>query len=303
LPLSEPEEPAVPVAPESPSPAGLSYCGQEVRRHDHDRFLTTLFAPAERREALWALYAFNLEIARTRELVTEPLLGQIRLQWWRETVEALFEPRPGQAPASHEVVRPLAAAIERHRLSRAPFERLLEAREADLEPEGPATLAALTAYAEATGAPLVELALEILEVREPAAGEVGRAVGTAWALTGLLRAVPFHAHGQRVTLPADRMAAHGLTVNRLFQHRPEPEALRAVVREVAAAAAGHLELARRQRAQMPAAALPALLPAALADLHLATLRRAGWDVFAPRVQLAHPLRPLRLAWRALIGRY
>ena len=69
-------------------PAGLSPLGELVRRHDRDRYQTALFAPADRREALFALYAFNYEIARVRESVTQPMLGQIRLQWWREVIDA-----------------------------------------------------------------------------------------------------------------------------------------------------------------------------------------------------------------------
>ena len=65
-----------------------------VRRHDRDRYQTALFAPADRREALFALYAFNYEIARVRETVTQPMLGQIRLQWWREVVEAAYAGAP-----------------------------------------------------------------------------------------------------------------------------------------------------------------------------------------------------------------
>ena len=61
-----------------------------IRRHDRDRFQTALFAPAARREALFALYAFNYEIARVREVVTEPMLGRIRLEWWRENIAAAF---------------------------------------------------------------------------------------------------------------------------------------------------------------------------------------------------------------------
>jgi phytoene synthase len=61
----------------------LSAVAELVRRHDRDRYMTALFAPAARREALFALYAFNYEIARVREAVTQPTLGQIRLQWWR----------------------------------------------------------------------------------------------------------------------------------------------------------------------------------------------------------------------------
>jgi len=73
--------------------SGLSLCAAELRRGDRDRFLTALFAPADRREALFALYAFNLELARIRESVSQPMLGLIRLQWWRDGLDAIFRPR------------------------------------------------------------------------------------------------------------------------------------------------------------------------------------------------------------------
>src|SRR4051794_28190129 len=97
----------------------LSPVGAIVRRHDRDRFLTALFAPAARREALFALYAFNFEVAKTREVVSEPMLGQIRLQWWREAVDEIFA---GGRVRSHEVVQPLAEAIRGGRLSRTHFD-------------------------------------------------------------------------------------------------------------------------------------------------------------------------------------
>src|SRR5438067_12532545 len=86
----------------------LSPVAALVRRHDRDRFQTVLFAPAARREALFALYAFNSEIARVRESVTEPMLGQIRLQWWRENIAAAYD---GGAVRRHVVAEPLAVAI------------------------------------------------------------------------------------------------------------------------------------------------------------------------------------------------
>src|SRR5215831_19928675 len=69
----------------------LSSVAALVQRHDRDRYQTVLFAPAAHREALFALYAFNYEIARVRESVTEPILGRMRLQWWRENIAAAFE--------------------------------------------------------------------------------------------------------------------------------------------------------------------------------------------------------------------
>lgn len=277
----------------------LSYCGQEVRKHDNDRFLAGLFIPAERREAAFALYAFNIEVAKTREVVTEPMIGQMRLQWWRDAVEAAYE---GGAVPQHAVAGPLADAVAAHGLGRGHFERLIDAREADLDDEPPADMAALEAYAEGTSAPLVLLTLETLGVRDAEAAEAGRRVGTAYALAGLLRAVPFHAGRGRVLLPADRLAAHGGRPREILDGKPGP-AVAATVREVAALARRHLDEARALRRAVPKAALPALLPAVLASLHLDVLAREGFDPFAPRVQMPNPFRQLRLGWAALRGRY
>src|ERR1700730_16489819 len=105
---------------------GLSPAAALVRRHDRDRFQTALFAPARDREALFALYAFNYEIARVRESVREPMLGQIRLQWWREAIATAYE---GGAPRHHVVVEAITEAIRGCGLTRAHFDRLIDTRE------------------------------------------------------------------------------------------------------------------------------------------------------------------------------
>ena len=107
-----------------------------------------MFAPVGSREALFALIAFNHEVARIPEAVSEPMLGRIRLQWWREVVEAVYAGAPARR---HEVAVPLADAIRACSLDRALLDRLLDARESDLEAEGPPDLAALERYAAATG--------------------------------------------------------------------------------------------------------------------------------------------------------
>ena len=276
----------------------FSDCAQELRRHDRGRYLAALFAPADRREDLFALYAFNLELAKTAELVSEALLGRIRLQWWRESLDGIYD---GQ-PRRHAVITPLAAAVGRHGLSRVHFVQLIEGRAFDLEPEPPETLDHLTAYAAATSASLVLLALEVLGVRDGAAVEAGRAVGIAWALTGLLRAVPFHARQKRLYLPRDRVEAAGVDLGGLFELRASAELAR-VVGELAATAAEHLAAARRLRARVPRRALPALLPGRLASAYLGVLAQAGYDPFDPAVQVALPGEIWRLAWARLRGSY
>lgn len=277
----------------------LSYCAEELRARDRDRFLLCLFAPPQRREALFALYAFNLEVAKTAEVVSEPMLGQIRLQWWREALAEIYE---GKQVRRHHVVEPLAVAIRDHGLARAAFERLIDAREADLDPAPPPDLAALESYAAATSATLQSLALAILGVEEEAAETAARQVGIAWALTGLLRAVPFHARQKRLYLPEDHLAVTGVRTAELFELRTS-DALAGVVMRLAKRARERLSEARRLRGKVPKAALPALLPACLAEAYLARLERADFDPFAPGVQAELRNPALRLWWATLRRRY
>jgi phytoene synthase len=279
------------------APNKLSYCARQVRRQDPERYLACLFAPAARREALFALYGFNLEVAKTAEVVSEALLGRIRLQWWRDSLEGIYS---GQTRA-HQVVKPLAAAIRDHDLPRAPFETLIDAREGDLEREPPASLDALEAYAEATSGGLQVLALEILGAAG-AAEAAARHVGIVWALTGLLRAVPFHASQRRLYLPDDLCRAAGHDVAELFELKSS-SALCRVVEQVAERARAHVKAARDERGRVPRHALPALLPARLAERHLARLQAAGHDPFRPSVQAESTGAAWRLALAALGRRY
>jgi phytoene synthase len=283
--------------PPDRAPRGLSYCAAQVRRLDPDRYLTALFAPSGRRESLMALYAFNAEVARIREAVSEPMMGRIRLQWWRDSVAGVY----AGTPRRHAVVEPLAEAVQRHALPQAPFEALLEAREQDMSADPPETLEALQAYAEATSGGLAELALGVVQPAGAAPGDAlkqaARDIGTAWALTGLLRAVPFHAHRRRVYLPTALMNKHGARRRDLMELRPSPELAR-VAEEVARCAqallAQPLVVARRQIA-------PFLL-APLAKLYLRRLQLARYDVFDPRIAAAPPGRLWRLLLPAVLGR-
>ena len=275
-----------------------SYCAQQLRRHDPDRYLTALFAPADRREDLFALYAFNLEVARAREAVSEPFMGLIRLQWWRDAIGEIYQ---GQIRA-HEVVRPLAAAIAAHNLDRILFERLIETRERDLDSEAPADLAALIGYARGSSSTLVQLALGILGEPPEAARQAGEATGIAWALTGLMRAVPFHAARRRIYLPADLMAKAGLSPGQLFE-RGSSTALREVARTVADEASTWLTRARQPAAQVPRRFQPALLPVTLTAGYLRRLAAASYDPFDGRVQETPPWRVWTLAAKRLTGGY
>jgi phytoene synthase len=272
-----PPRPAEPVLPIEP-----------VRQHDRDRFLASLLVPADRRDAVWALLAFNLEIARVREVVSQPVIGQIRLQWWRDALDEIYTGKP---PRRHEVVQPLAVAISAHRLTRTHFDAMIDGREFDLEDVPPDSLAALERYLERTSSRLLDLELEVLEVTAPAAFEAARHVGIAWGLVGIARAVPFHAAQGRVMLPADLTAAAGIGRDALLARKVSAAP---AVKALAESAARHLDRARALRREVPTAAVPALLLARTARAYLRRLARCGFDPFDPRIDAPDPWAVPRL---------
>jgi phytoene synthase len=177
-------------------------CAATVRLHDRDRFAASLCAPARQRAALWALYAFNYEIARTREVVTDLPLGRIRLQWWREAVDEALRPQP---QFHHEILRPLADSAAAYALPAEMFHALIDAREGDMDPAAVAGLDALQSYAVATNLPLLRMAARIGGADEHAAALP--AVAGGYGLVGLLRAHASHsAHGAMIA--ADTADVH-----------------------------------------------------------------------------------------------
>ena len=279
-----------------PEPS-LSHAATQVRRYDRERFVTGLFAPPERREALMVLYAFNVEVASVRENIREPLAGAIRLQWWQDVVAG---ERPGDETARHPVAAPLQRLLADGTLPRALLATMIEGRQHDLSGQGFADLAGLEAYVEATSAALAEAALRVLAVNDEASIAAGRLVGSGFALAGLLRALPYHLSTGRVTLPEECLAAAGSSGMELAAGRTPRPVVAAAVRPVAVRAGALLAEARRQRIDRKG--LAALLPATIASAALKRLKRVGWDPFDGR--LHHPATaPLRLTINALLGRF
>ena len=277
----------------------FDYCAAELKRFDHDRYLTLLLADKPLRRALLPLYAFNLEIARTAESVSEPMIGQIRLQWWRDSIEGIYE---GSA-RRHAVIQPLEAAIKSHGLSRDHFERLIDARERDLDPDPPESLTLLEDYAEATTLPLMLLALEAAGEREGSALKAARHAALAQALTGILRATGHLTRQRRVMLPLRGLKLAEVTPQELLDGRLQAAALSPVARPIAERAARHLTLARGAGRRLPTRALPVFWPATLAELYLKRLHDAGFDPFDARVQEQAPASAWRLLGAKLLKRF
>src|SRR5579883_2414534 len=124
-----------------------------VRLRDKPRWIACLMAPRAIRDDLLTLHAFDLELLRAREVTSQPLLAELRLAWWQETIDQIYAEQP---PRAHEVAAPLAELIRRRRLPKALFDRLIAARMEDTEEAAPESLGRLLDRAEGQGAPLFE---------------------------------------------------------------------------------------------------------------------------------------------------
>lgn len=253
----------------------LDACAEKVARGDPDRFAAAMTAPMPGRGDLMVLYAFNLEIARAPWATAEPLIAQMRLQWW---LDALDEIATGATVRAHEVATPLAALVRRAALPGEPLRRIVEARGREIEAQPLPGLAALWDFLDATTGGLTRLAAQALGGDGPAldtAQRFGRAAGAAQ----YLRARP-----ELITVGRDLMpAAEG--------------SAEALIRE----AHSELARARAERRRVPRAAVPALAAGWLSDHWLDAAAAA-----APGQPLAPPSefrRRTGLMWVAATGRW
>ncbi|MCC5972406.1 MAG: squalene/phytoene synthase family protein [Pararhodobacter sp.] len=245
-----------------------------VEKGDPDRFLATMAAPPAARGRLFTLQAFNLEVARAPWVTKEPLLAQMRLQFWRDVVAGAGV----EAAPAHEVAGPLAELIVQTELPRGVLLAMIEAREADMERAPFADEAALWTYLEATSGGLMVASVCALGGQ---ADTVAREYGAVQGLANYLMAVPALEAAGRLPLPDGRAQA------------------------VAALARDGLDrLARAQaaRGEVAHAARPALLAAWRAGALLKQAARAPERVAAGALGQSEFARRGSLLWKAMTGR-
>ncbi|GGC47441.1 hypothetical protein GCM10011504_27340 [Siccirubricoccus deserti] len=247
-----------------------------ARRHDPDRFLCAIFAPQAARETLFALIAFNHELARAREAAKTPLIALMRLQWWRDVVEDAAAGKPARR---HEVAAPLHAAIRAGAFDADRLLAMVDAREAEAEEEGIPTTAAFAAYLRGTAGGFAVAAGWLLGA-PPAVLPALQDAGAAYGLAGVLRSVPALAARGRCLLPLDALAAEGLAPEAVMA-APTAAAVRRVVASLARPALDTLPGLRQRLRGLPRGALAAALPLVLARRDLRRLA-AGRTVPAER---------------------
>jgi 15-cis-phytoene synthase len=266
------------------------HCERLVREADKDRFLASLFAPADRRAALHALYAFDIETARVRALARQPLPGEIRLQWWRDVLNG----ERAEEASANPVAAALLDAVAAQGLPRGPLLELIDARAFDLYDDPMGTSEQLESYCQRTSGNVVASAACILDPHASAALPV--CAGIAVALTALLRAFAWHASRRQLYVPIAVLARHEVQAEDVYAGRGGPGLLAALA-EMRERARGHVRAADRLGALCAPAVLPALLPVALVPLYLERMERPGYDPFRTAIEVPQWRRQWAL-WRA-----
>jgi phytoene synthase len=267
------------------------FCADLVRSHDFVRYASTLFVPAEMRRPLLALYAFNVEVSRVREQVSQPLPGEVRLQWWTDMLLGAGHDGVADNPVASELWR----VIQNFGLPVDRLTRLVEEHQFDLYNDSMPTVAALEGYAGDTSSVLFALAARIAGAPAAEVDHLACHAGLAFGLVQAVDALPRDAARRQLFIPLQLLEKHGSGVEAVFGGKQTPQA-RAAIDEVIGQAQQHLEVALTLVAETPPEIRTIFLPLAIARRDLARLSRADNDPFVPHFRSR--FSTLWLTWRA-----
>jgi phytoene synthase len=267
------------------------FCADLVRTHDFTRYASTLFVPALQRRALLALYAFNVEILRVREQVSQPLPGELRLQWWTDMLAGAGHGGIEGNPVAAE----LKLAIRDFRLPVGPLSRLIDEHQFDLYNDPMPSMAALEGYINDTSSALLSLAARVAARPSEAIDHLARHAGLAQGIVQVIATLPLDASRRQLFVPLQLLQQHGSGMEEVFSGKQTPQA-RAAIDQLIGEARRHLDTAFDLLAGVPPEARPIFLPLALLRRELRRMSRADVDPFVPRA--TSRFRILWTLWRA-----
>ena len=251
------------------------YCFDVVRKNDKERFVAALYVPAERRRYLFALYAFYCELAKVRDIVSDPFPGEVRLQWWRDTLNGNCHGDLSASPVAAAFVDTVAAC----NLPVSALMDMIEARSFELYDDPMPSVADFESYACETSAMLIKLSVKILcgRCRDDVAG-VAEHAGIAQTLTEVLRSFPRDAAGRQLFLPGDVLERCGVEQETIFCGKTTPE-LNTALAELRCLGWQHLNKTREHVTCLSADVAPAFLTICVLESYLRAMEKRGYDPF------------------------
>lgn len=292
--------------------SAFSYCVQQVRNYDYHHYLCLLELPTTMRRAAFALRAFNVETSRAMDVASDPKIGLMRLLWWQEAIDKIFNNKI----IEHPTARALASVISDQKINKTWLKRSVEARINDAQRDVTdiyQTIEELEKYSEDTSSTLLYTTLQAGGITSTTADHAASHIGKASGILLLIKSLPYHANRNHSFsyIPLKVAEKHGLLVKNgdRFEIRTDSrERLNDAVFDMASMANAHLQKARVLTESVPKEARSILLPAVPSQVVLDSLSRVGFDVFDSRLNrgiLGVPplLFQLKLKWHSWRGVY
>ncbi|PCH40095.1 hypothetical protein WOLCODRAFT_136651, partial [Wolfiporia cocos MD-104 SS10] len=260
----------------------VAYCTELVRKRDYDSYLTSQFWPRNLRDDFLVLRAFYVELATVQEAVSNPTLGKMRTQFWRDAVKGMADGRPPR----HPIALAVNETYHKASLPGYHFKRIIDARDAELHTPTHLTLESLTSHVESTSSSFAYLLLSLLSLSSSSTlSHAASHLGISQGIATLLRALPYHASQGRMVIPAEITARHGVSQEDVFRRGGTANGIQDAVFEFATVANDNLmtslEMFKQDETggKASARALPVFLAGVPTRLYLECLEAVNFDAF------------------------
>ncbi len=277
----------------------MSEITDTLRKHDYYRYLCCLLAPSAMQENMLNIYAFNNELAKIKYVISEPMAGYIRLQWWRDAIDEIYERAP--VKHFHPVSNGLHKLLSTTPINKDIFENLIDAHESDIEFESPEDMESLENYAIGTSANLFKLQLLAAGIDNSAALNAAHHGAIAYGLADIMRNMRYNASHNMVMLPKSLMDAQNITIDNIIEGA-NLERAKPIVKILCDKADGHLAKMRTLRGNIPKSAMPALLPIAIAPAIIKLIRKHDYDLFSLNFEAVRFRLQMRIMAAKILGR-
>ncbi|KAH9507633.1 NADH dehydrogenase (ubiquinone) complex I, assembly factor 6 [Bulinus truncatus] len=273
--------------------SNLGYCVDLVRKNDYENYLGTLLLPKSIQRAAFAIRAFNIELAQVRDTVSERNIGQLRLKFWKDVLEQIYQSHLPHTPVAAE----LAGACGYYKLSKRWFHRMVDARSSLLQSDNFNAVKDVEDYAEQVNSSLYYLLLECLGIKNIHADHAASHLGKAQGLVTVLRATPYHASIRQVHIPIEILVKHKVSQEEIIRGK-NSQAVKDSVFDLASTANLHLTKARSLKSSLPPQSYLIFLNARVCDHYLQSLQKVDFNIFDGKLQQKNPL----LAYQMLLNK-
>ncbi|XP_050361470.1 NADH dehydrogenase (ubiquinone) complex I, assembly factor 6 isoform X1 [Nymphalis io] len=278
----------------------LEYCANIVRQHDYENYLATLLMTKALRSPAFVVRAFNAEIARVQDQTTDPQTAAMRLQFWHDAVNLIYQNQQSCNIPANPITQELYKVCISYKIQRRYLERLISSRQSLLKTKYFRTMEDVEIYTENTVSTIYYLLLCIAGVTNVHADHAASHLGKAQGLANILRSVHVFNYHKTVSLPMDILMKHQVSQESVLRGN-DNENMRNVIFEVASRANSHLEKARS--IEVPKITNQIFLPAIAIDKFLTKLQKVNFNVFDKRLLQGSPTLPLTLYYKRLLNKY